>query len=107
MPEAWDKSREKAQDLRLEQWGTLEEVKAMAMPVRQVSIRMAAMDYRSGQCGLEDLKKEAAGQLTTGGDALTCPAWQSLSVLPHLYPISWKIAAMSSHFIQIYIYDIF
>ena len=28
MPEAWDKSREKAKELRIEHWGTLEEVTA-------------------------------------------------------------------------------
>ena len=42
MPEAWDTSREKARELRLDQWGTLEEVKAMAAPVRQASNRQEA-----------------------------------------------------------------
>ena len=34
MPEAWDKSNEKAKELRFEQWGTPEEVDVMAVPVR-------------------------------------------------------------------------
>jgi len=45
MPEAWDKSREKAKELRIEHWGTLEEVTAMAEPVRKASSRHTAMDY--------------------------------------------------------------
>ena len=43
-PEPWDKSREKAQELRLEQWGTPEEVQAMAAPLRQANNRRTAMD---------------------------------------------------------------
>lgn len=42
--EHWDKSREKAQELRFDQWGTLDEVNAMATPLRQVNTRRAAMD---------------------------------------------------------------
>ena len=42
MPEPWDASREKAQELRLEQWGTLEEVKVMAAPMRRASDRREA-----------------------------------------------------------------
>ena len=38
-------SREKAQELRLEHWGTLEEVRAMATPVRQANNRQTAMAY--------------------------------------------------------------
>jgi len=45
MIEPWDKSREKAKELRLEQWGTLGEVKAMAAPLRQASSRRTAMEY--------------------------------------------------------------
>jgi hypothetical protein len=45
MIEQWDTSREKAQELRLEQWGTPEEVKAMAAPLRQASSRRTAMEY--------------------------------------------------------------
>jgi hypothetical protein len=45
MIEKWDKSREKAKELRLEQWGTPEEVKAMSAPLRQASNRRTAMDY--------------------------------------------------------------
>jgi len=45
MIEQWDKSREKAQELRIEQWGTLEEVKAMSAPLRKASSRRAAMEY--------------------------------------------------------------
>ena len=48
MPEAWDKSNEKALELRLEQWGTPEEVKVMAAPVRHADNRRAAMDYLKG-----------------------------------------------------------
>jgi len=44
MAELWNTSREKAQELRLEQWGTSEEVKAMSTPLRQASSRRAAMD---------------------------------------------------------------
>ena len=43
MPEPWDASRKKAQELRLEQWGTLEEVKAMSAPSRQANNRRSAM----------------------------------------------------------------
>ena len=43
--EAWDTSPEKAQELRLDQWGTPEEVKAMAAPMRKASDRRAAMEY--------------------------------------------------------------
>ena len=35
----------KAQELRLEQWGSLEEVKELAAPIRQASTRHEAMDY--------------------------------------------------------------
>jgi hypothetical protein len=45
MIEPWNTSREKEQELRLEQWGTPEEVKAMATPWRQASNRRAAIDY--------------------------------------------------------------
>ena len=45
MAEPWDTGREKAQELRLDQWGTLEEVKAMSAPARRASSRRAAMDY--------------------------------------------------------------
>jgi hypothetical protein len=45
MPEPWNTSREKARELRLEQWGTIEEVKAMAAPVRRASNRREAMEY--------------------------------------------------------------
>jgi len=44
MIEPWDASRKKAQELRFEQWGNPEEVKAMAAPLRQASSRRAAMD---------------------------------------------------------------
>jgi len=43
--EAWNMSREKAQELRLEQWGSPEEVRAMATPARQANNRRTAMDY--------------------------------------------------------------
>ncbi|MCL2442712.1 MAG: hypothetical protein FWD13_04520 [Treponema sp.] len=43
--EDWDKSREKAKEIRLEQWGTLEEVMVMAVPLRYASSRRVAMDY--------------------------------------------------------------
>jgi hypothetical protein len=45
MIERWDRSREKAQELRIEQWGTLEEVKEIAAPLRQASSRRAAMEH--------------------------------------------------------------
>jgi len=45
MAEPWDTSREKAQELRIEQWGTPDEVKVMSTPLRQASSRRAAMDY--------------------------------------------------------------
>jgi len=45
MAEPWDTSRKKAQELRLEQWGTPEEVKAMSAPLRQASSRREAMNY--------------------------------------------------------------
>jgi hypothetical protein len=44
MTEPWNISREKAQELRFEQWGTPEEVRAMAAQLRQVNNRLAAMD---------------------------------------------------------------
>ena len=44
MIEHWDSSRKKAQELRLEQRGTLEEVMEMATPLRQADNRRAAMD---------------------------------------------------------------
>ena len=43
--EQWDKSREKAKELRLELWGTLDNVMNMALPLRQASSRQVAMDY--------------------------------------------------------------
>jgi len=43
MSEHWDRSREKARELRLEQWGTPEEIQAMAAPVRQANSRRTAM----------------------------------------------------------------
>ena len=45
MIERWDASREKAQELKLEQWGTLEEVKDMALPLRHAGSRRTAMEY--------------------------------------------------------------
>ena len=42
MIEPWDMSREKAQELRLEQWGAPEEVAAMAAPVRKARDRREA-----------------------------------------------------------------
>jgi hypothetical protein len=42
LPEPWDSSRVKARELRLEQWGTSEEVAAMAAPVRKAGDRRAA-----------------------------------------------------------------
>ena len=45
MAEAWDKSKEKAKELRFEHWGTIEEVTAIAEPLRQASSRQSAMDY--------------------------------------------------------------
>jgi hypothetical protein len=45
MAEPWDTSQEKAKELRLEQWGTMEEVKAMSAPLRKASSRRTAMDY--------------------------------------------------------------
>jgi hypothetical protein len=42
MPERWDASPEKAQELRLEQWGTPEEVKAQASPLRHAGNRREA-----------------------------------------------------------------
>ena len=44
MIEYWDNSRKKAQDLRLEQLGTLEEVRVLAAPLRQASNRREAME---------------------------------------------------------------
>jgi hypothetical protein len=41
--EPWDKSREKAQELQLEQWGTPKEVKAIAEPIRQANNRQTAL----------------------------------------------------------------
>ena len=43
MPEPWDSSREKAAELRLDQWGTPEEVRTMAAMGRQASDRRTAM----------------------------------------------------------------
>ena len=45
MPEAWDKSNEKAMELRPDHWGTPDEVEAMAEPARFADNRRAAMDY--------------------------------------------------------------
>ena len=39
MIERWDASPEKAQELRIEQWGTPEEVAVMAAPIRWASNR--------------------------------------------------------------------
>jgi len=44
MTEHWDRSREKARELRLEQWGTPDEIKTIAAPLRQANNRRAAMD---------------------------------------------------------------
>jgi hypothetical protein len=44
MIEHWGRSREKARELRIEQWGTPEEIQAMAAPVRQANNRRTAMD---------------------------------------------------------------
>jgi len=41
--ESWNKSRKKVQELRPEQWGTFDEVKAMAAPLRYASNRKSAM----------------------------------------------------------------
>jgi len=43
--EAWNKSSEKAHELRLEQWGTINEVKVMALPLRRADNRQTAMGY--------------------------------------------------------------
>jgi len=43
--EAWNMSRKKTQELRLEHWGVLEEVRAMATPVRQADNRQTAMAF--------------------------------------------------------------
>jgi hypothetical protein len=45
MIEPWNTSREKAQELSIEQWGALEEIKDMAAPLRQASNRRTAMEY--------------------------------------------------------------
>jgi len=42
MIEHWDKSREKARELRLDQWGTTEEVAIMAAPLRWARDRREA-----------------------------------------------------------------
>jgi hypothetical protein len=42
--ESWDASIEKIKELRLEQWGTLEEVNVIAVPIRQATSRKSAMD---------------------------------------------------------------
>jgi len=42
MIEHWDKSREKVQELRLDQWGTTEEVAVMAAPLRWANNRREA-----------------------------------------------------------------
>jgi hypothetical protein len=42
MPEAWDTSPKKAQELTLDQWGTPEEVAVLATPVRQARGRREA-----------------------------------------------------------------
>jgi hypothetical protein len=42
MIEPWNTSREKAKELRLEQWGTSEEVAAMSAPIRKTSTRREA-----------------------------------------------------------------
>ena len=42
MKEKWDASIDKAKELRLEQWGTPEELKAMAVPLRQACNRHEA-----------------------------------------------------------------
>jgi hypothetical protein len=44
VPESWDTSRAKARELRVEQWGTPEEVAAMAAPIRKAESRRVAMD---------------------------------------------------------------
>jgi hypothetical protein len=44
VPEPWNTSRAKARELRLEQWGTPEEVAEMATPLRRAASRQAAMD---------------------------------------------------------------
>jgi hypothetical protein len=44
VPEPWDASRAKAQELRLDQWGTPDEVATMAAPMRKAGNRREAMD---------------------------------------------------------------
>ena len=44
MIEPWDSSRKKAKELRFEHWGSLEEVKVLAAPLRQANNRKAAME---------------------------------------------------------------
>jgi hypothetical protein len=43
LPDPWDTSRAKARELRLEQWGSPEEVAEMAAPLRRATGRQAAM----------------------------------------------------------------
>jgi len=62
MAEPWNRSREKAQELRIEQWGTLEEVRAMAAPLRWASGRRGAMEY---------LKEVAVGSPFTSRSGLS------------------------------------
>ncbi|GMO65782.1 MAG: hypothetical protein Ta2A_13790 [Treponemataceae bacterium] len=45
MPEAWDSSRIKAQELRLEQWGKPDEVATSAAPMRKASNRREVMEH--------------------------------------------------------------
>jgi hypothetical protein len=44
LPEPWDTSRAKARELRLEQWGTPEEVAAIAVPIRRARGRKEAVE---------------------------------------------------------------
>ena len=44
MLDHWDTSREKARELRLDQWGTTEEVAIMAAPLRWANNRQTAID---------------------------------------------------------------
>jgi hypothetical protein len=44
LPEPWDTNRAKARELRLEDWGTPEEVTAIAAPIRRAGDRRNAMD---------------------------------------------------------------
>jgi hypothetical protein len=79
MAEPWDASREKAKELRLEQWGNPEEVAAMSAPIRWANTRKEATAI---------LKEIASHSPLTGRSGITAqlqvPLLNLLAALPFI-----------------------